>query len=109
MRGRRGGSPGGGGGAPIVVESIGTRRPVVAVVVEPKTVREMDRLRELLCTMMDEDPTLSFREDADTGQILLSGMGELHLEIAIDRLAREHGMEVRKGTPQVVYRETVAR
>ncbi|MBP2683792.1 MAG: translation elongation factor [Deltaproteobacteria bacterium] len=68
----------------------------------------MDRLRDLLCTMTDEDPTLSFREDADTGQILLSGMGELHLEIAIDRLALEHGMQVRKGNPQVVYRETVA-
>jgi elongation factor G len=87
-------------GAPIVYESI--------VVVEPRTVREMDRLRELLCGMTDEDPTLSFREDADTGQILLSGMGELHLEIAIDRLGREHGMEVRKGNPQVLYRETVA-
>ncbi len=94
--------------APIVYESIEIRKPVVSVVVEPKTVREMDRLRELLCTMADEDPTLSFREDAETGQILLSGMGELHLEIAIDRLAREHGMEVRKGNPQVVYRETVS-
>jgi elongation factor G len=95
-------------GAPIVYESIEIRKPVVSVVVEPRTVREMDRLRELLCGMTDEDPTLSFREDADTGQILLSGMGELHLEIAIDRLAREHGMEVRKGNPQVLYRETVA-
>ncbi|MDO8738974.1 elongation factor G [Candidatus Deferrimicrobium sp.] len=95
-------------GAPIVYESIEIRKPVVSVVVEPRTVREMDRLREFLCAMTDEDPTLSFREDADTGQILLSGMGELHLEIAIDRLAREHGMEVRKGNPQVVYRETVA-
>ncbi|MGZ8432291.1 MAG: EF-Tu/IF-2/RF-3 family GTPase, partial [Candidatus Deferrimicrobiaceae bacterium] len=95
-------------GAPIVYESIEIRKPVVSVVVEPRTVREMDRLRELLGAMTDEDPTLSFREDADTGQILLSGMGELHLEVAIDRLAREHGMEVRKGNPQVVYRETVA-
>ncbi|HEU4949599.1 MAG TPA: elongation factor G [Candidatus Deferrimicrobiaceae bacterium] len=95
-------------GAPVVYESIEIRKPVVSVVVEPRTVREMDRLRDLLCTMTDEDPTLSFREDADTGQILLSGMGELHLEIAIDRLALEHGMQVRKGNPQVVYRETVA-
>ena len=95
-------------GAPIVYESIEIRKPVVSVVVEPRTVREMDRLRELLCAMVDEDPTLSFRDDAETGQILLSGMGELHLEITIDRLAREHGMEVRKGNPQVVYRETVA-
>jgi elongation factor G len=95
-------------GAPIVYESIEVRKPVVSVVVEPKTVREMDRLRELLCHMADEDPTLSFRDDADTGQIVLSGMGELHLEIVLDRLAREHGMAVRKGNPQVVYRETVA-
>ena len=94
--------------APIVYEPIEIRKPVVSVVVEPKTVREMDRLRELLSAMADEDPTLSFREDAETGQIVLSGMGELHLEIAIDRLAREHGMEVRKGNPQVVYRETIA-
>jgi elongation factor G len=94
--------------APIVYESIEIRKPVVSVVVEPRTVREMDHLREYLASMTDEDPTLSFRDDADTGQIVLSGMGELHLEIAIDRLAREHGIEVRKGNPQVVYRETVA-
>jgi len=94
--------------APIVYESIEVRKPVVSVVVEPRTVREMDRLRELLCHMVDEDPTLSFRDDADTGQILLSGMGELHLEIVLGRLSEEHGMVVRKGNPQVVCRETVA-
>ncbi len=93
--------------APIVYESIEIRKPVVSVVVEPKTVREMDRLKELLGSMTDEDPTLSFREDADTGQILLSGMGELHLEVVLDRLTREHGMSVRKGNPEVVYRETL--
>jgi len=93
--------------APIVFESIEIRKPVVSVVVEPKTVREMDRLKELLGAMTDEDPTLSFREDADTGQILLSGMGELHLDVVLDRLAREYGMTVRKGHPEVVYRETV--
>jgi elongation factor G len=94
--------------APIVFESIDVRKPVVSVVVEPKTVREMDRLRELLASMTDEDPTLSFREDAETGQILLSGMGELHLDIVLDRLSREYGMTVRKGNPEVVYRETLA-
>jgi len=93
--------------APIVYESIEVRKPVVSVVVEPRTVREMDRLKELLVSMTDEDPTLSFREDADTGQILLSGMGELHLEVVLDRLTREHGMSVRKGNPEVVYRETL--
>jgi len=93
--------------APIVFEPIEIRKPVVSVVAEPRTVREMDRLRDLLASMTDEDPTLSFREDADTGQILLSGMGELHLEIVLDRLARDHGMPVRKGNPEVVYRETL--
>ena len=93
--------------APIVYEPIEIRKPVVSVVVEPRTVREMDRLRELLASMADEDPTLSFREDSETGQILLSGMGELHLEVVLDRLAREHGMTVRKGNPEVVYRETL--
>ncbi len=93
--------------APIVYEKIEIRKPVVSVVVEPRTVREMDRLKELLGAMTDEDPTLSFREDADTGQILLSGMGELHLDVVLDRMAREYGMTVRKGNPEVVYRETL--
>ena len=93
--------------APIVFESIEIRKPVVSVVVEPKSIREMDRLKEVLVAMTDEDPTLLFREDADTGQILLSGMGELHLEVVIDRMAREYGVVVRKGNPEVVYRETI--
>jgi elongation factor G len=93
--------------APVVFESIEIRKPVVSVVVEPKTVREMERLKEVLSAMTDEDPTLSFKEDADTGQILLSGMGELHLDVVLDRMAREFGMTVRKGNPQVVYRETI--
>lgn len=93
--------------APIVYEKIEIRKPVVSVVVEPRTVREMDRLKELLAAMIDEDPTLSFREDADTGQILLSGMGELHLDVVLDRLDREYGLTVRKGNPEVVYRETL--
>ncbi len=94
--------------APILLESIEVRKPVVSIVVEPRTLREMDRLRDTLRSMADEDPTLSCKEDADTGQIILSGMGELHLEILVDRLAREFGLEVRTGKPQVVYRETVA-
>jgi elongation factor G len=95
-------------GAPILFEPIEIRKPVVSIVVEPRTLREMDRLRETLAAVMDEDPTLSMREDADTGQIVLSGMGELHLEILVDRLARDFGISVRTGNPQVVYRETVS-
>ena len=95
-------------GAPIVYEALEVRKPVVSIVVEPKTLRELDRLREVLGKMGEEDPTLACKEDADTGQIVLSGMGELHLEILVDRLSREFGLEVRTGKPQVVYRETVS-
>jgi elongation factor G len=84
------------------------RRPVVSIVVEPKTVRDMDHLKELLRKMADEDPTVETREDAETGQVLLSGMGELHLDVLLDRLRRENGLEVRTGNPQVLCRETVS-
>jgi elongation factor G len=94
--------------APIVFEPIEFRKPVVTVAVEPRSLRDMDRLREAFQAVADEDPTIAVREDADTGQIILSGMGELHLEIVTDRLARELGLEVRIGKPQVVHRETVA-
>ncbi|GAB4372274.1 MAG: elongation factor G [Deltaproteobacteria bacterium] len=94
--------------APIVYESIEARKPVVSVVVEPRALREMDGLREAIGKMVEEDPTLAMKDDADTGQIVLSGMGELHLEIVVDRLAREFGLVVRTGNPQVVYRETVS-
>jgi len=94
--------------APIVYESIEIRKPVVSIAVEPRTLRDMDRLRDTLDNIIDEDPTLSCREDADTGQILLSGMGELHLEVLVERLSRDFGLAVRTGKPQVVYRETVS-
>jgi len=94
--------------APILYESIDIRKPVVSVVVEPRALREMDRLRETIGMMVEEDPTLAMKDDADTGQIVLSGMGELHLEILADRLEREFGLVVRTGKPQVVYRETVS-
>ncbi|HEY5995873.1 MAG TPA: elongation factor G [Candidatus Deferrimicrobiaceae bacterium] len=93
--------------APLLLESIDIRKPVVSIVVEPKSVREMDKLRDLLGQMADEDPTVETREDADTGQMILSGMGELHLDVLLERLRREHGMEVRTGNPQVLCRETV--
>ncbi len=93
--------------APLLLESIEIRKPVVSIVVEPKTGREMERLKELLRQMADEDPTVQTREDADTGQMILSGMGELHLDVLLDRLRREHGLDVRTGNPQVLCRETV--
>lgn len=95
--------------APIVFEPIEFRKPVVTIAVEPKTVRDMDRLREALGAASDEDPTIAVREDPESGQIVVSGMGELHLEILVDRLARDFGLSVRTGRPQVVLRESVAR
>jgi elongation factor G len=94
--------------APILLESIEVRKPVVSIVVEPKTLRDLDRLREMLAKMVEEDPTLSMKDDPDTGQIILSGMGELHLEILVDRLGRDFGLALRTGMPQVVYRETAS-
>ncbi len=94
--------------APVLLESIEIRKPVVSIVVEPKALRDLDRLREMLAKMVEEDPTLSMKEDADTGQIILSGMGELHLEILVDRLGRDFGLSLRTGNPQVVYRETAS-
>jgi elongation factor G len=93
---------------PVVFEPIELRRPVVSIVVEPRTVRDMDRVKELLSMAADEDPTLAWKEDEETGQVLLSGMGELHLEVLLERLSREHGLDVRTGKPQVVCRETVS-
>ena len=95
-------------GMPIIYESITFRKPVVSIAVEPKTLRDMDRLRDTIRYMLDEDPTLSLRDDAETGQIILSGMGELHLEVVVERLASEFGLVVRTGKPQVLFRETVS-
>ncbi len=94
--------------APILLEPIEIRKPVVSVVVEPRTLRDMDRLREVLAKLVEEDPTVTMKDDAETGQIILSGMGELHLEILVDRLGRDFGLVVRTGNPQVVYRETAS-
>jgi len=94
--------------APVLFEPIEFRKPVVTIAVEPRAARDLDRLREALAAVADEDPTVAFREDPDSGQIVVSGMGELHLEIVVDRLARDFGLSVRTGRPQVLFRESVA-
>jgi elongation factor G len=75
--------------------------------VEPKTHSDQDRLQEVLEKYVDEDPTLRVQQDADTGQMILSGMGELHLEVIISRMRREFNTQVNVGKPQVVYRESI--
>ena len=94
--------------APIVLESMTFPDPVVFMAIEPKSDRDKDQLEFALRIIQDEDPTVEVHEDPDTGQRILSGMGELHLEILVDRMRREFNVEARVGRPQVAYKETVS-
>jgi elongation factor G len=94
-------------GAPLVLESMDFPEPVIAVAIEPKTKVDMERLGGALGKLVQEDPTFRVHTDPDTGQTLISGMGELHLEILVDRLVREFGVGANVGRPQVAYKETV--
>lgn len=96
-------------GAPIVLEPPGVAEPVVTVAVEARRSTDADKLASALARLAEEDPSLVVRTDPETGQTVLSGMGELHLEVAAEKLRRAHGMEVNVGRPQVSYRETVRR
>lgn len=93
--------------APILLEAISFAEPVIGLVIEPKTKSDRDKLGESLKKLLDEDPTLKVKTDVETSQTVLYGMGELHLEIIVDRLKREFNVEVNTGKPQVAYRETV--
>lgn len=96
-------------GAPLVLEPPAVADPVVSVAVEARKSTDTDRLASALSRLVEEDPSLTVRTDSETGQTLLSGMGELHLEVAVEKVRRTHGLEVGVGRPQVTYRETVAR
>jgi elongation factor G len=93
---------------PVIFGEIEFMTPVISMAVEPKTSRDEEKLKDVMKKMVEEDPTFTVTEDPDTGQTLLSGMGELHLEIICDRLKREFHIPVNVGKPQVVYRETLA-
>ncbi|HEY0190217.1 MAG TPA: elongation factor G [Kofleriaceae bacterium] len=93
--------------SPILLERIDTYEPVISQAIEADNAGAKERLDFALAKMSEEDPTFRFREDNDIGQTLISGMGELHLEIIVDRMKREYGVQARAGKPQVVYRETV--
>ena len=92
---------------PVLLEKIEFYEPVISIAIEPKTHADQEKMDEVLAKFMAEDPTLKVRKDDDTGQTILSGMGELHLEIIISRMQREFRTNVRVGKPQVVYRETI--
>lgn len=95
--------------APIVLESMDFPDPVISIAVEPKTQKDMTKLSEGLARLAEEDPTFTVKVDEDSGQTVISGMGELHLEIIVDRLRREFSVECNQGRPQVSYKETVTR
>jgi translation elongation factor EF-G len=92
---------------PIVLESISFPDPVIGLAVEPKTQKDLDKLGIALGKLSEEDPTFSVRTDHETGQTIISGMGELHLEIIVDRLKREFSVEINQGAPQVNYKEAI--
>lgn len=91
---------------PIVLENMFIPEPVIAIAVEPKTQADVDKMGMAIAKLVEEDPTLRVNTDEDTGQTILRGMGELHLEIIIDRMRREFKVEVNQGAPQVAYKET---
>jgi elongation factor G len=94
-------------GHPLLLDRIASYEPVISQAIETTSLRDRDLLLEALARIADEDPSFRFGEDAETGQLLVSGMGELHLEIVAERLRREFGLQVRTGQPQVVMRETL--
>lgn len=93
--------------SPILLESIRFSDPVINQAVEAKTLADQDKLTESLHRLSEEDPTFRFHTDAESGQLIISGVGELHLEIIVDRLKREFNVPVKVGKPQVAYRETI--
>lgn len=92
---------------PIVFESMVFPEPVISVAIEPKTRADQERLGEALERLADEDPTFKVKVDEESGQTIVSGMGELHLEVIVDRMTREFGVKANVGKPQVAYRETI--
>jgi elongation factor G len=95
--------------APIRLESMEFPDPVISVAIEPKTKADQDKLGQGLTRLSDEDPTFRVQTDEETGQTLIAGMGELHLEIIVDRLMREFSVDANVGRPQVAYRETIGK
>jgi elongation factor G len=93
--------------APIVLESMDFPDPVIGIAIEPKTQKDLDKLGVALGKLAEEDPTFTVKTDEDSGQTIISGMGELHLDIIVDRLRREFDVDVNQGAPQVAYKESI--
>ena len=95
--------------SPVILEAMDFPEPVISLAIEPKTKSDQEKLGMGLAKLMAEDPTFRVKTDHETGQVVIAGMGELHLEIIVDRLKREFGVEATVGAPQVAYKETVTR
>jgi elongation factor G len=95
--------------APIILENLEFPDPVIQVAVEPKTKADQDKMGKALYSLAEEDPTFQVKSDEETGQTLISGMGELHLEVIVDRMLREFSVDATVGKPQVAYRETITK
>ncbi len=94
---------------PVILETISFPEPVISVAIEPKTTADQDKMGEALRKLSEEDPTFTVHSDDETGQTIISGMGELHLDILVDRMLREFKVQARVGRPQVAYRESITR
>lgn len=93
---------------PVILETISFPQPVISIAIEPKTKAEQDKLGDCLHKLSQEDPTFEARVDPETNQTIISGMGELHLEVLVDRMKREFNLDVHVSKPQVAYRETIS-
>jgi elongation factor G len=96
-------------GWPVLLERMRFPEPVISVSIEPKTLSEQDKLREILALLSKEDPTFTTKENTETGQLIISGMGELHLDVLVTRIFKEYRLGAKVGNPQVTYRESVSR
>ncbi|WP_010257352.1 elongation factor G [Treponema primitia] len=96
-------------GWPVVLEKMDFPEPVISVSIEPRTMSEMDKLREILGLLSKEDPTFTTKDNPETGQLIISGMGELHLDVLVTRIIKEYNLNAKVGNPQVTYRESITR
>jgi elongation factor G len=96
-------------GWPVLLEKMSFPEPVISVSIEPKTMSEQERLKEILALLAKEDPTFTTRENEETGQLIISGMGELHLDVLVTRILKEYNLGAKVGNPQVTYRESVSK
>ncbi|MDR1318348.1 MAG: GTP-binding protein, partial [Treponema sp.] len=96
-------------GWPVVLEKMQFPEPVISVSIEPKTLSDQEKLKDILAVLSREDPTFTTRENEETGQLIISGMGELHLDVLVTRMLKEYNLGARVGNPQVTYRESISR